>query len=117
MDDIKLYAEEPEPIPEDQLELFSVGEDSFYTTLSDKHKNRKPYSPINLKEIKAAIPGVIRKHYVKVGDKVKLGDKLIILEAMKMKNDILATDSGVVEEMVAKIGDRVPKDTLLVRLK
>lgn len=117
MDEIKLYAEEPDPIPEDQLEEFKVGEDSFMTTMSVKYKNRKPYEPINLKVIKAAIPGVIRKHYVKVGDKVKLGDKLVVLEAMKMKNDILSTDSGVVEEIYVKIGDRIPKEALLVKLK
>lgn len=117
MDEIKLYPEEPDPIPESKLVEFQVDESIYATTISDKFKNRKPYEPINLKVIKAAIPGVIRKAYVNVGSKVKIGDKLVVLEAMKMKNDILATDGGVVEEICVKIGERVSKDAVLVRIR
>jgi biotin carboxyl carrier protein len=117
MEDFKLYDDEPKPIPEEELESFQVGESEYITTLHDKYKNRKPYEPVNLFVIRAVIPGVIRKHYVKEGAKVKKGDKLLVLEAMKMKNDILTTESGIVEEICVKIGERVPKDTILVKIK
>jgi biotin carboxyl carrier protein len=117
MEDIKLYQDEPKPIPEEKIESFQVGDSVYNTTISDKHRNKKPWEPVNLKIIKAVIPGVIRKSYVKEGAKVKKGDKLVVLEAMKMKNDILATEGGIVEEICVKVGERVPKDTVLVRIK
>jgi biotin carboxyl carrier protein len=117
MEEINLYPEEILPVPEDQLEIFRLGDDAYRTTLSAKYRNKKEWEPVNLKVIKAQIPGIIRKAYVKIGAKVKIGDKLVVLEAMKMKNDILSTDSGVVEEICVKIGERVPKDAVLVRLK
>lgn len=117
MEDIKLYPDQPEPIPEDQMVYFQVDDSEYKTTLSEKYRNKKPWEPVNLKVVKAIIPGMIRKMYVKEGAKVKIGDKLLVLEAMKMKNDILATEGGVVDEICVKIGERVPKDTVLVRIK
>ncbi len=114
---INLYTEELYPVPEDKLEIFRLGDDAYRTTLSEKHKNKKGWEPVNLKLIKAQIPGIMRKAYVKVGDKVNLGDKLVVLEAMKMKNDILATDKGVVKEICFKTGERVAKGEIMVRLK
>lgn len=117
MEELNIYPDEPKPIPEEELVNFQVGESVYKTTLSEKFKNKKAWEPINLKIIKALIPGVIRKHYVKKGAKVKKGDKLLVLEAMKMKNDILTTESGIVEEIYVKIGERVSKDALLVKIK
>jgi biotin carboxyl carrier protein len=117
MEDIKLYTEELYPVPEKKLESFKIGDDSFQTTLTEKFKKRKAYEPINLKIVKAAIPGVMRKAYVAVGAKVKTGDKLVILEAMKMKNDILASEGGIVEEICFKVGERVAKDEILVKIR
>jgi biotin carboxyl carrier protein len=113
---IKLYPDEPHPIPEEELTMLNLGDTSYKTTLTEKHKQRKAWEPINLKVIRAQIPGVIRKAYVKVGAKVTIGDKLVVLDAMKMKNDILATESGVVKEICVKIGEQVSKGTILVKL-
>lgn len=117
MEDINLYREELHPVPEKNLESFDMGDDSYETILTEKFRNRKPYEPVNLKIVKAAIPGVMRKAYVAVGAKVKPGDKLVILEAMKMKNDILAVEGGIVEEICFKIGERVAKDEILVKIR
>ncbi|HRZ41980.1 MAG TPA: acetyl-CoA carboxylase biotin carboxyl carrier protein subunit [Bacteroidales bacterium] len=117
MEDINLYREELHPVPEKKLESLQVGDDSYDTILTEKYKKRKPYEPVNLKIVKAAIPGVMRKAYVAVGAKVKPGDKLVILEAMKMKNDILAVEGGIVEEICFKIGERVAKDEILVKIR
>lgn len=114
---IKLYPDVPKPIKESKLEPFSIDDENYKTLLTDKYKKRKPYEPIDPKIIKAVIPGIIRKHYVKPGSKVKKGDKLLVLEAMKMKNDILASETGFVDEIFVKVGERVPKDTILVTLK
>ncbi len=117
MDENILYPEEPDPIPEDKIVEFQMGDSVYDTTLSDKYINRKPWEPVNLKVVKAVIPGIIRKLYVDKGAKVKTGDKLVVLEAMKMKNDLLATEGGVVDEILVKVGERVSKDDVLVRIR
>ena len=60
--------------------------------------------------IKAPLPGTIMSFPVQVGDTVKSGDTVCVLEAMKMENDIHTPKSGVVKEILAKVGDAVPQD-------
>ncbi len=65
--------------------------------------------------VKAPMQGVIRSIKVKKGDKVQKGDVLLIFEAMKMENEILANTSGIVEEIIVSEGKNVNNnDTLLV---
>ncbi|MDQ6710895.1 MAG: pyruvate carboxylase subunit B [Candidatus Dormibacteraeota bacterium] len=64
--------------------------------------------------IQAPMQGMVVKVKVKVGDRVKLGDVVVILEAMKMQNDIVATVAGTVREVQAKEGSIVsPNDVLM----
>jgi biotin carboxyl carrier protein len=51
---------------------------------------------------------------VKEGDKVKEGDILMHLEAMKMKNRVLSPFDGVVKKIYVKEGEIVPKNFLMV---
>ncbi|MBL7105777.1 MAG: biotin/lipoyl-binding protein, partial [Bacteroidales bacterium] len=54
--------------------------------------------------------------YVKKGKKVKEGDKLLILEAMKMKNDIVSPVNGTIKKINVKEGSRVTKKDILIEL-
>jgi biotin carboxyl carrier protein len=64
--------------------------------------------------ITAPMPGLIVKVEAKVGDKVKTGDGLIIMEAMKMQNELRAPKDGTVKEIRVKEGITVNGgDTLL----
>lgn len=69
------------------------------------------------KEIRAIIPGTIQEILVKPGDKVKAGQPVLVLEAMKMRNRISAELDGEVIKVLVKTGDKVPKNTLMVELK
>lgn len=60
--------------------------------------------------IKAPLPGTIMAVTVNVGDTVKSGDTVCILEAMKMENDIHSPKGGKVKEILVKVGDAVPQD-------
>ncbi|MDD3656046.1 MAG: biotin/lipoyl-binding protein [Atribacterota bacterium] len=66
-------------------------------------------------EIKAPLPGKILKINVAEGDTVNEGDTVLILEAMKMENEILADFSGKVKKIFVSINDMVETDdTLLI---
>jgi len=70
--------------------------------------------PTESNAIKAEMSGSIVKILVNVGSKVKSGDPLLVLEAMKMENEVVAPFDGVVEKIFVKEGDRVQQGDLLV---
>jgi glutaconyl-CoA/methylmalonyl-CoA decarboxylase subunit gamma len=67
--------------------------------------------------IKAPIPGTVLKINCKVGDSVKLGDTIMLLEAMKMQNEINATASGIVAGISIKEGDSVMEGDTLITIE
>ena len=64
--------------------------------------------------VKAPLPGVITSIEVNVGDEVKAGDTLLVLEAMKMANNIEAEKDGKVSAICVKAGQTVMEDDPLV---
>jgi len=64
--------------------------------------------------VKAPLPGVITSVNVNVGDEVKAGDTLLVLEAMKMANNIEAEKDGKVAAICVKPGQSVMEDDALV---
>ena len=66
--------------------------------------------------VKAPMPGNIIKINCKVGDTVKRGDVLCVLEAMKMENDICAPQDGTVASVAVAQGASVASDDVIVTL-
>jgi biotin carboxyl carrier protein len=66
--------------------------------------------------VKAPIPGLVTRVLVKRGEQVEAGQPIVMLEAMKMENEILAPRSGKVVELNAKEGKSVTLGELLVEL-
>jgi len=64
--------------------------------------------------IKAPLPGVITDIKVAVGDEVQVGDTVVVLEAMKMANNLQAEKAGKVTAICVKIGESVMEDDALV---
>jgi biotin carboxyl carrier protein len=64
--------------------------------------------------LKAPLPGVITKINVTVGQAVKKGEVVVVLEAMKMANNLTAERDGTVSAILVKVGDSVMEDTALV---
>ncbi len=64
--------------------------------------------------IKAPMPGLVVKVPVEVGQEVSKGDKIIILESMKMENELKAPRDGRVERIQVASGDRVEQGQVLV---
>ena len=69
---------------------------------------------IELGEIHAQIPGLISQIFVKEGDQIEVNQKLFILEAMKMENEIDSPISGIVDKIHYKAGDKVGKGNLIM---
>lgn len=67
-------------------------------------------------QITAPMPGVILKIAVNVGDPVKSGQILCLLEAMKMENEIVAPMDGVVSDILVKQGDKIEASAVLITL-
>ncbi|HCT34206.1 MAG TPA: 3-methylcrotonyl-CoA carboxylase, partial [Sulfitobacter sp.] len=67
--------------------------------------------------IEAPMPGLVRVVDAKVGQTVTKGDRLAVLEAMKMEHSLLAARDGVVAEVLAQAGDQVEAGVALVRLE
>ena len=75
-----------------------------------------PVSLASGEPVAAPMPGNIVRVDVKQGDTVKAGQILIILEAMKMQNEIVAPKDGTVAQVVVKTGDKVDTGAALVVL-
>lgn len=67
--------------------------------------------------IKAPMPGLIFELSIQEGDSVKKGDKVLILEAMKMENVIKAAGDGIVKKIHIKKGQAVEKNQLLIEFQ
>lgn len=66
--------------------------------------------------IKAPIGGKLLKVNVKVGDVVKKGDVVAIIEAMKLENEVPSPEAGTVKSICAKPGDAVNNGDLIIEL-
>lgn len=66
--------------------------------------------------VKSPLPGTITSLCVKVGDKVNEGDTVLVLEAMKMQNNIEAECSGTITSILVNPGDSVMEGALLITI-
>ena len=66
--------------------------------------------------VKAAMPGKIVQVEVKEGDRVAPGTGLLIIEAMKMENEIRSEGTGIVKAVRVKPGDAVERDAVLIEI-
>ena len=79
-------------------------------------KTSKPSEPKGTGVIKAPLPGVILQVTIKEGDFVKVGDKILVMEAMKMENNINSDKEGKVLKVKIKPGDNVLEGDILIEI-
>ena len=101
---------------EEKIQIHVDGR-KYKTKFTKKYANRKPWKEADTNEVLSIIPGSVTEIFVKKGDKVKKGEKLMIYEAMKMKNIIVAPFDATVDLINVKEGLKLPKGHLLVYLK
>ncbi len=77
-------------------------------------KTANPSTPKGGGTVKSPLPGTILDIYVRVGDAVKIGQKLIMLEAMKMENNIDSDKDGKIVEIKVQRNDSVMEGDVLI---
>ena len=63
------------------------------------------------------IPGTVLNILVREGQEVKIGNELMILDAMKMKNQLKCNIDGKIKRIIVKNGEKVSKGTLLLEME
>jgi biotin carboxyl carrier protein len=101
----------------DEFKKFVLDDTTYETNLTRKFARRRPWMPKNVKRLEAQIPGVIHSLQVKVGDAVRRGDPILILEAMKMKNAVKSPVEGKIRAVLVQPGQMVPKGHLMVEFE
>ncbi|MFH1194941.1 MAG: biotin/lipoyl-containing protein [bacterium] len=79
-------------------------------------KTSSPVAQKGVGFIKSPLPGVILSINVKEGDSVKVGDRLLLLEAMKMENNVNSDKEGKILSIKVKAGDSVLEGDLLIEI-
>ena len=90
---------------------------TFETRVTRKFQGRKLYEKHDPLIIKAVIPGVVVAIETEVGNTVRQGDTIMILEAMKMLNRIKAQTDGTVKAIRVGPGEKVAKGQVLIEIE
>jgi pyruvate carboxylase subunit B len=116
----------PQPAAPPRAFMVRVGEDVFRVevepaagTATATATEGQPAAPAAAagSTVAAPIPGLILKYLVKPGDQVKGGDPVVVLEAMKMQNNLPAPRDGRVAAVAFKAGDNVNRGDVLLTLE
>lgn len=103
---------EPEAEPEKKKVVVKTGATSEAPSSDNSAPSASAANVANA--MKAPLPGVITEIMVSVGDEVKVGDVVLVLEAMKMANNLEAEKAGKVTAILVTQGASVMEDTPLV---
>jgi pyruvate carboxylase len=100
-------------------ELNGIARDVLITdkSVAPKTKARPKADLADPAQVAAPIPGLIAALSTSVGAKVSKGDKLLMMEAMKMQTTVYAPCDGIVSELNAALGDTVESKDLLARIR
>jgi pyruvate carboxylase len=100
-------------------ELNGIGRETFILdkTVAPKTKARPKADLNDVCQVAAPIPGLIAQLQVSVGGKVAKGDKLLMMEAMKMQNTVYAPCDGVIAELHVALSDTVEAKDLLIKIR
>ena len=103
---------------EKKIELvdFPILVRKYKTTLTKKFINRKHYEIPDPNKIESHIPGTIIKIKIKKGQKVKAGKTILILEAMKMMNEVTMPFDGTIAQIYVSEGEKIPKGHVLIEV-
>jgi pyruvate carboxylase len=89
----------------------------YETTYTKKYLNRKVWEEPNFNLIKSYIPGTIIDVLVNEGQVLKGGNSIIVLEAMKMYNDVQMPFDGKIVKIHIEKGQKIPKNFVMIEIE
>jgi len=89
----------------------------YETTYNKKYLNRKVWEEPNFNMIKSYIPGTIIDILIKEGQVLNGGDSIIVLEAMKMYNDVQMPFKGKIVKINIEKGQKIPKGFVMIEIE
>ncbi len=103
--------------PEDtKLVTFHHDGTDFLSRTTRNFRERKPWKPVDKTKVLTLIPGLILKILVKPGQRVRRGEGVVILEAMKMANEVQSPWEGTVKAVLVEEGQVVVKNAVMLEL-
>ena len=105
------------PAQKSTRQTLTLDDTVYETTFTKAFAHRKPYVPKDPKRLTAIIPGLILELLVGPGARVRPGQSLLVLEAMKMQNHIANHDHGTVKHVHVAVGAMVTRGQLLVEFE
>lgn len=96
---------------------FVVTARKYKTKLTNKYLGRHKWEPSSPGDVRSFLPGTIIKVKVKPKQKVKEGDLLMIHDAMKMLNRVVAPVTGIVKAVHVVEGQKIPKNFLMIEVE
>lgn len=111
---LSLKKEAQEELKYEKIKLYGT---EYTTLLTKKFKNKKPWSKPDNNLLTAFIPGTIVEMFVAEKQQVLKGQKLMILEAMKMQNIIIAPCNCSIKKIDITVGERVPKGKVILQFE
>jgi biotin carboxyl carrier protein len=100
-----------------EFKTLSIFDRDYQTLFTSKFENRKPYIANDPLKVYSFLPGTIQKIIIQEGQQVKKGEQMLILESMKMMNIVRVPIDGKVKTIHVKLGEKIPKDFLIVEFE
>jgi len=112
------YAASVEQSTETNLRVTVAGESFALTALDERERAAGELAAARPKAetVFASMPGIVVAVHVEVGQRVEPGQAVLVLEAMKMQNEIKAEHGGVVAEILVVAGENVAGNQAMVRM-
>lgn len=102
---------------QEKSQVIIVHSAKYQTTYNKKYENRKVWAEPNFNHINSYIPGTIIDVLVKEGQVVNAHQSIIVLEAMKMYNDVQMPFKGKIVKVNIEKGQKIPKNYLMIEIE
>ena len=100
-----------------KYQIFVVNSAKYLTLTTTKYDRRKKYQPTDPKEVRSIIPGSVIEIFVTPGQKLKAGEVLLTLDAMKMYTRIEMPFDGTIKSVDVEKGDKIPKNSVMITIE
>jgi biotin carboxyl carrier protein len=100
-----------------KYQVFVVNSAKYMTLTTTKFDKRKKWQKADPKEIHSIIPGSVIEIFASPGQKIKEGEVILTLDAMKMYTKVQMPFDGVIKSINVSKGDRIPKNTVMINIE